>query len=450
MNRLHVRWLVTLISVVAGLAVALLPSVAGAQAVAGVSGSGMVSRPWNPYSPSYRHPYRYGAVPTRAALARMDAYRAQHPAVAGSAAAPAGLLEFGGGSSGIGVVTGQPKVYLVFWGSAWGISGSDSHGDLTLSGDPFGGAPVLQRMFRGLGTGGERWSAVMTQYCEGVPAGATACPAASPHVPYPSGGVLAGVFYDPAVVPVTATADQVATEAASAARWFGNTTAAANRNAQYLILSPTGFHPDGFGTAPFCAWHGVASLSGVPIPFTNLPYVMDLGTQCGMGLVNGPGPGGALDGYTSTAGHEYAETLTDPLPLTGWRDPALGHDGETADKCVPGILASLDKQPVNVTTATGTFVLPATWSNDTSGCETSHVILPIQTAVPNLIGLSQTGATAALTSAGLRLGLVSKVVDCNNQGIVLGQNPSAGTTVLASSAVNITVGSRPAPPRVCP
>jgi serine protease len=378
----------------------------------------------------------------------MAAYRAQHPAVAGSAATAGGLLAYGGGSSGEGVITGQPRVYLVFWGSAWGSPGSDGQGNLTLSGDPFGGAPVLQRMFRGLGTGGERWSAVMTQYCEGVPAGTTACPAASPHVPYPSGGMLAGVFRDPIFVPTTATADQVATEAARAARWFGNTTAASNRNAQYLILSPTGFHPDGFGTAPYCAWHGVGSLYGVPIPFTNLPYVMDLGTECGMGLVNGPGPGGALDGYTSIAGHEYAETLTDPLPPGGWQDPALGREGENADKCVYDL--TIRRQPVNVSMATGTFVLPATWSNDTGGCETSHVILPIQTVVPNLIGSSQTGAAAALTGAGLLLGLVGKVVDCNNLGIVVGQNPAAGTTVLASSAVNITVGSRPAPPRVCP
>jgi beta-lactam-binding protein with PASTA domain len=70
--------------------------------------------------------------------------------------------------------------------------------------------------------------------------------------------------------------------------------------------------------------------------------------------------------------------------------------------------------------------------------------------VPNLIGLSQTAATSALTGAGLRLGLVSKVVDCNNLGIVLHQNPAAGTTVLAASAIDITVGSRPALPRVCP
>jgi serine protease len=32
-------------------------------------------------------------------------------------------------------------------------------------------APYLQQLFKGLGTGGELWSGVMTQYCQGVATG---------------------------------------------------------------------------------------------------------------------------------------------------------------------------------------------------------------------------------------------------------------------------------------
>src|SRR5438045_8521640 len=87
-------------------------------------------------------------------------------------------LSFGGGIDGIGVTSGTPKVYLVFYGSQW-----------TGGGDPNGAATYLQNLFTGLGTGGEHWSGTMTQYCDGptVPRGATTCNTANPpHVGHPS------------------------------------------------------------------------------------------------------------------------------------------------------------------------------------------------------------------------------------------------------------------------
>ena len=75
-------------------------------------------------------------------------------------ASGSGPLHYGGAVDGIGVTTGAPKVYVVFWGSQW-LSG----------GDPMGMAPRLQAMFQGIGTNNETWSGVMTQYCQGVGAG---------------------------------------------------------------------------------------------------------------------------------------------------------------------------------------------------------------------------------------------------------------------------------------
>src|SRR5262249_18092070 len=133
-------------------------------------------------------PYRRGVVPTRGTAARMASWVRQHPAATPSPAttaqaAPANNVIYGGGTDGIGVTTGDERVYLVFFGSQWGTQGTNGNGDVTLSGDPSGEAPYLQEMFKGLGTGGEQWSGVMTQYCEGVSAGAQTCPATARQPP---------------------------------------------------------------------------------------------------------------------------------------------------------------------------------------------------------------------------------------------------------------------------
>jgi serine protease len=352
----------------------------------------------NPYAPSYRHLYRGGAVPTRGAAARMAGWARQHPgAVTASPAATnpveassANNVRYGGGNDGIGVTTGDERVYLVFFGSQWGTQGTNGNGDVTLSGDPSGEAPYLQEMFKGLGTGGEQWSGVMTQYCEGVSAGAQTCPATAPHVAYPHGGALAGVWVDEsAASPAQAAGDQLAQEAISAATHFGNTTAAKNRDASYVILSPPGTHPDGFDTQTgqdFCAWHdwnGDPSLSGggaVPssdgdVAFTNMPYVTDAGVNCGANFVRS-GSAGKLDGVSIVAGHEYAETITDQNPAGGWVD--LGGE-ETADKCawIPSKPATAGSAAV-LQLSTGAFAMQSVWANNANsgkgGCRFTQTI----------------------------------------------------------------------------
>jgi hypothetical protein len=76
--------------------------------------------------------------------------------------------------------------------------------------------------------------------------------------------VLAGVWVDDsAASPSQATAFQLGTEAVRAAAQFGNTTAAANRNAQYDIISPTGTHPAG---SPPPAGRSVPGTTGTVTP----------------------------------------------------------------------------------------------------------------------------------------------------------------------------------------
>jgi serine protease len=327
-------------------------------------------------------------------------------------------LTYQGGNEGIGVTIGQPRVYLVFWGSQWGAS---------LENDPYGVAPRLQALLAGIGTNDESWSGVMTQYCEGVSVGTEVCPAGSAHVGYPTGGALAGVWNDTSLpAPSYATGDQIASEAVAAAAHFGNTTAPANRSAQYVVVSPTGTHPDNFNAgANFCAWHDfVTSPSSGDIAYTNLPYIPDMGPKCGENFVNA-GAAGALDGVTMVEGHEYAETITDQNPIGGWVDEDTQ---ETADKCA--WRSSGDGRAQDVDFATGSFAMQGTWSNDGERCMISH---PIR-GVPGLpddfqLALSSRSIFAEPGNSGTSQ-LTSVTVAGNPQSIDLSaSNLPPGTTV---------------------
>src|SRR5262249_38239168 len=104
--------------------------------------------------------------------------------------------------------------------------------------------------------------------------------------------------------------------------------------------------------------------------------------------------------------------------------------------------------------ARGSFPQQGTWSNDSTStgglCEISHRVLPFVTVVPSLLGDTSTQAAQALTAAGLVRGSVGNRVDCDNLGLVVSQSPAAGTSALSGTTVNITIGVRPPPPRVCP
>ena len=315
-----------------------------------------------PYAPWYGHAYRHGAVPTREAQRQILAWKASRREA--QAAVSGAMLVFGGGVDGIGVTSGVPRAYLVFYGSQWASAG-----------DPAGAAPYLQRLFQGIGTGGELWSGTMTQYCDGpsVLKGASSCaPANTPHVGYPQGGALAGVWFDTdAPSPASATPEQLAQEAVRAAQHFGNTSAAANRYVQYLIVSPSGTHPDGFGLAGsnFCAWHDFTPSADGDIAYSNMPYVSDAGSSCGTSFVNA-GAAGALDGFSIVGGHEYAETLTDQNPPGGWTTPA---GEETGDECA--WIGSGQGASADVTMGNGAYAMQSTWSNDTGQCEIAHTLL---------------------------------------------------------------------------
>jgi hypothetical protein len=322
----------------------------------------------NPFSPSYQHSYRHGAIPTLQTKANMAKWDSKHATVTPNTTGTR-TLSYGGGVDGIGVTTGHSKVYLVFYGTQWGTQ-TISSGISSFSGDSKAGAPAAQKFFQGIGTGSETWSNVLQQYCEGVATGTTNCGSSGTHIPAQTGGVLSGVWYDNAAAsPSAASAAQLGNEAVKAAAHFGNTSASLNRNAYYVILSPHGTNPDNY-QGQYCAWHdwngdvGVSSPYG-DLAFSNQPYNMDSGAGCGVGFINSPG---TLDGWTMTLGHEWAEMMSDQNPAGGWTNhTSSSYSGqENADECA--WLSSGTGHAANVTFGTGTFALQGSWSNATNAC----------------------------------------------------------------------------------
>lgn len=245
-------------------------------------------------------------------------------------------------SQATGAVMPTPGVYLVFWGSQW-------------SNDPAQASSALQSLFSSLYGGQDTWGTIMDQYCEGMPTGTVTCSSTATFVQHPTTAPLRGVWFDnTSAAPSKATTNQIAGEAVNAAAHFKNTTQAPNLNAQYVIASPSGTHPDGFPKS-FCAWHSSTASSYGTIAYTNLPYVPDLpATACT--TIASPR---TIDGYESTETHEYAESVTDPFPSNGW----LKGGAEIADLC--------ETQDAYLTVKGVTFDVQGLWSNAARGCVTT-------------------------------------------------------------------------------
>jgi hypothetical protein len=264
---------------------------------------------------------------------------------------------------GGGPIQHSPKVYITYW--QW-------------HSDPAGERARLESFFNGVG--GSGWINSQTQYCQNLSMTAIDCSgAASADIITNPTGQLAGEWTDtvnPIPVPLDET-NALAGEAARSLFHFGYSP-----DAQYVIATPHRISTPGFvaNGGGYCAWHAAVIVNSMVASFTNLPYMTDGGANCGAGFVNA-GPAGALDGVSIVAGHEYAESMTDPvttagtLPLTesGWSDP-LPNNSETGDKCAwiktgPGASG-------NVTLSTGIFPVQSLWSNNANqglgGCVISY------------------------------------------------------------------------------
>lgn len=218
----------------------------------------------------------------------------------------------------------KPAVYLIFWG----FSGTSD-----FKNDPYGLATYLTTFMQTLG--GSGWLGTVTQYNVGNP------PAQFAGETFVPGPPLKSTYSD----------KQAAQEAVSIAG------SAYSADTNYVVVTPHNYTIEGFGTS-FCGYHSSITTSSGPLYYTVLPYMPDAGYSCGEGSVNVPG---TLDGATIVAGHEAAETQTDPVVGQGWID-ANGY--EIADKCEWTELQ-------NTGFSGGVFPTQPLWSNAASDCEQS-------------------------------------------------------------------------------
>ena len=102
----------------------------------------------------------------------------------------------------------------------------------------------------------------------------------------------------------------------------------------------------------------------------------------------------------------------------------------------------------NVYPAAGVFTVIVTVTDDDGGVGANAAMVSVavaQVVVPDVVGLSQGAAEAAITGAGLVVGVVSNAnSDVVPAGDVSAQNPGGGAFAAPASAVDITVSDGPA------
>jgi hypothetical protein len=321
-----------------------------------------------------------------------------------------------------GPVQHAPRIYLLLWGPHW-----------TSNAGQQATASYLESFYRGLGTEPQdTWSTITSQY--GDAAGSPAF----------GGSVFAGVWNDTATPPTGVTRNQLAAEADAFAAAHSLTS---DINAQIVIATQSGTCPSGFyspavcgtaGTTGYCAWHDYAATTGVS--FTNLPYLLDAGANCGENFINA-GSAGTHDGFSMIGGHEYAESITDPKPSTGWIDTADAvSGGEIADKC------AWRSPDGDVALSTGSFAMQSLWSNAAGACVMTPSSGGVTVTSPGtqlstagqqvrlrITATSGSGGTLTYGAAGLPRGL--KIAAAT--GLITGRLPMLAATL--STKVTVTV-----------
>ena len=309
-----------------------------------------------------------------------------------------------------GPVQHSPHVYLLLWGPKWKSAAVDK-----------AAASYLQKFFKGLGKSPQdTWSVTTMQYTD--------------HKGHPAVGksYYLGTHIDAGTPPKTVSFNDLGNEANKAFKFFGIKDP---DDAQVIIAPQSGTCykatplgqfagncgkplPASQAANNYCAYHSFNYNRANPnlfLPWITLPFQPDAKKNCGLGIVNSPG---TFDGFSLVAGHESAETSTDPEE-TAWIDLNDSKSGgEVADKCAWGGANWGGKDPQgNVKLATGSFPMQSLWSNAAGGCVMSgklnlHAIAPApQSSVlgskVNLAVAVSGNAHAALTftASGLPHGL---------------------------------------------
>ena len=258
-----------------------------------------------------------------------------------------------------GPVQAHPQVYLVLWGTWWNCTGTGCTNKHPDSGTV---ESYLYSYWHQVGQPGENWSTITSQYFDnqgrhpsfGHGVWGTGCS----HDGHHNCGWVAWQ-QDP---PSSPTPQDLAGMAAAGAAYFGIT---GDPNAQIIVLTPQGNQPQSPGDTAFpkgkwCAYHGFAP-QAAKLTFTVMPWLPDLetaqpGKTCSASF--GSPNGTNLDGWSQYGGHEFAETVTDPL-ANSWHTSS---GDEIGDTCVTRLFSETMPNGRD-------FAQQQLWSNVDSGCK---------------------------------------------------------------------------------
>jgi hypothetical protein len=218
-----------------------------------------------------------------------------------------------------GVVQHNPTVYLVFWGSNF------NKGTLRTE---------MLDLFNSLSSTGTNpsYQGILTQYWDG---GGSIAPI----------DVVAGNFIDTRIAAPSGVSEKNVEEEVAYAISVNGWPPSGN-NPQYVVLTPSGttyqssFVKNSKGEAAFCGYHertGGVSYSFVPSEYDEPFY------GCAQSFDHSGPNGETLPNHATTmvASHEYAESATDPEPVThpGWKDNEgyeIGDICSSSDDKLPG------------------------------------------------------------------------------------------------------------------
>jgi hypothetical protein len=257
-----------------------------------------------------------------------------------------------------GAVQYNPHVYLLLWGPAWSSVPSET-----------ATAGKMEGLLNGLGMQPEdAWSRVLSGYTN------------SSSMEFPSflSPVYMGAWNDTSTPPYNATQAEIAAEADAFASAHGISD---RPDAQVVVATQSGTCPQNFfgcwpgAIYPYCVQHSTST-----VPYINLPYIFDTTGDDNSCDPTSFEPNGMYDGLTMLLGAEYADTVLDPYPPTGWMDTDASYpltNSEVADEC------PYFGRDSNVQLWNGLYALPDLMANDATTTCVASPVAPDQVSVSN-------------------------------------------------------------------
>jgi hypothetical protein len=241
-----------------------------------------------------------------------------------------------------GPVQVHPHVYLLLWGTWWYCLGSGCVNCPTSStgcgsGNSRTVESYLYYYWHQVGAQYEGWSTITSQYYGsagqhptfGHNVWGTSCSTDGNH----NCGWVAWQQNPPA----SPTTTDLANMATTAANYFGVQN---DPGAEIVVLTPSRIRPylnstSQFPSGNWCAYHTSAALSSSSnLSYTVMPWLPNAGNS-GSNCWSGSSTPALTNGFSKESGHEFTESVTDPVPGTGYytADPSDPNNTEIGDRC---------------------------------------------------------------------------------------------------------------------